>query len=125
MIAAEKSPLHKLALRWFGPRFMRPYPFEEMFFLREASEVRKAVRVPLVLLGGIVSADNMQRAADEGFDFVALGRALIADPDLVNRIEGGESARTRCNACNRCVAEMDLGGVRCVLDDSPVLRASG
>jgi 2,4-dienoyl-CoA reductase-like NADH-dependent reductase (Old Yellow Enzyme family) len=119
MIAAEKSPLHKLALRWFGPRFMRPYPFEEMFFLREASEVRKAVRVPLVLLGGIVSADNMQRAADEGFEYVALGRALIADPDLVNRIEAGEAVRTRCNACNRCVAEMDLGGVRCVLDDPP------
>jgi 2,4-dienoyl-CoA reductase-like NADH-dependent reductase (Old Yellow Enzyme family) len=119
MIAVEKSMLHRLALRWFGPRVMRGYPFEEMFFRREAQEIRKSVRVPLVLLGGVVSSDNMQQAMDDGFDFVAVGRALIADPDLVRRIERGESARTRCIACNRCVALMDEGGVRCVLDDPP------
>jgi 2,4-dienoyl-CoA reductase-like NADH-dependent reductase (Old Yellow Enzyme family) len=88
-----------------------------MFFLEEAREVRKTVKVPLVLLGGIVSDENMRLAMEEGFDFVALGRALIADPDLVRRIERGEAARTRCTACNRCVAETDRGGVRCVLDD--------
>jgi 2,4-dienoyl-CoA reductase-like NADH-dependent reductase (Old Yellow Enzyme family) len=90
-----------------------------MFFRGEAGEIRKAVSIPLVLLGGIVSSDNMQQAMDDGFDFVAMGRALIADPDLVRRIERGENARTRCIACNRCVALMDEGGVRCVLDDAP------
>ena len=39
--------------------------------------------MPLVLLGGIVSRENVDRAMAEGFDFVAMGRALIADPDLV------------------------------------------
>jgi 2,4-dienoyl-CoA reductase-like NADH-dependent reductase (Old Yellow Enzyme family) len=73
--------------------------------------------MPLALLGGLVSRDNLRQARREGFDFVALGRALIADPDLVTRMSRGEVERTRCNACNRCVAEMDRGGVRCVLDD--------
>jgi 2,4-dienoyl-CoA reductase-like NADH-dependent reductase (Old Yellow Enzyme family) len=118
MIEVEKSPLHRVALRWFGPRVMRSYPFTEMFFLEEARRMRAAVSVPLVLLGGIVSADNMRQARDERFDFVALGRALIADPDLILRIERGESARTRCIQCNRCVAEIDRDGVRCVLDDA-------
>jgi 2,4-dienoyl-CoA reductase-like NADH-dependent reductase (Old Yellow Enzyme family) len=117
MIDVEKSLLHRLGLRWFGPRVMRSYPFSEMFFLEDARKVRQAVRVPLVLLGGIVSADNMRQAMDEGFDFVALGRALIADPDLIVRIERGENARTRCIQCNRCVAEIDRDGVRCVLDE--------
>jgi len=84
---------------------------------KDARKVRAAVRVPLVLLGGIVSADNMRQAMEEGFDFVALGRALIADPDLIVRIARGENARTRCIQCNRCVAEIDRDGVRCVLDD--------
>jgi 2,4-dienoyl-CoA reductase-like NADH-dependent reductase (Old Yellow Enzyme family) len=53
----------------------------------------------------------------EGFDFVAMGRALIADPDLVRRMADGAHARSRCTHCNVCVAEMDRGGVRCVLDD--------
>lgn len=116
MIAAEKSRLQKLALRWFGANVIREYPFEEMFFLEQARAVRAAVRMPLVLLGGIVSRANVERAMAEGFDFVALGRALIADPDLVRRMQADPSARSRCTHCNVCVAEMDLGGVRCVLD---------
>jgi 2,4-dienoyl-CoA reductase-like NADH-dependent reductase (Old Yellow Enzyme family) len=116
MIAAEKSRLQKLALRWFGGRVIREYPFEEMFFLEQAREVRRAVRMPLVLLGGIVSRANVERAMAEGFDFVAMGRALIADPELVNRMARDGGARSRCTHCNVCVAEMDTGGVRCVLD---------
>jgi len=115
MIEVEKSRLARLVLRLVGPSFIRSYPFEEMFFLSQAREVRRAVRVPLVLLGGILSLANMERAMDEGFDFVALGRALIADPDLVLRMQRGEVARSRCISCNECVAEMDRNGVRCVL----------
>jgi 2,4-dienoyl-CoA reductase-like NADH-dependent reductase (Old Yellow Enzyme family) len=118
MIEVEKSRLQKLALAWFGRRVIREYPFEEMFFLPLAREVRRAVRMPLVLLGGIVSRENVDRALAEGFDFVAMGRALIADPDLVNRMRTDAHARSRCTHCNVCVAEMDRSGVRCVLDDA-------
>jgi 2,4-dienoyl-CoA reductase-like NADH-dependent reductase (Old Yellow Enzyme family) len=117
MIEVEKSRLQKLALAWFGRSVIREYPFEEMFFLPEAREVRRAVAMPLVLLGGIVSRENVDRAMAEGFDFVAMGRALIADPDLVNRMRADPQARSRCTHCNVCVAEMDRSGVRCVLDD--------
>jgi 2,4-dienoyl-CoA reductase-like NADH-dependent reductase (Old Yellow Enzyme family) len=72
--------------------------------------------MPVALLGGLVSRSSMLRAREEGFDFVVLGRALLADPDLVVRMQRGELERTRCNACNECIAEMDLGGVRCVLE---------
>ena len=51
----------------------------------------------------------------KGFEFVAMGRALIADPDLINRLQRGEATRSRCTSCNKCVAEMDRNGVRCVL----------
>jgi 2,4-dienoyl-CoA reductase-like NADH-dependent reductase (Old Yellow Enzyme family) len=117
MIAVERHPLQRLAMRFFGPRVMRSYPFTEMFFLDQARAVRRAVKLPLVLLGGIVSSENIERAMAEGFDFVAMGRALIADPDFVTRMARGEPVRTRCIHCNRCVAEMDVAGVRCVLDD--------
>jgi 2,4-dienoyl-CoA reductase-like NADH-dependent reductase (Old Yellow Enzyme family) len=116
MIEVEKSRLQKLALAWFGSSIIREYPFEEMFFLPQAREVRRAVRMPLVLLGGIVSRENVDQAMSEGFDFVAMGRALIANPDLVNRMQSNPSARSKCNHCNICVAEMDRSGVRCVLN---------
>ncbi len=115
MIEVEHNRLQKLALRVFGRRAIREYPFKEMFFLDDARAVRKAVRVPLVLLGGVLSLDNLETAMREGFDFVAMGRALIADPDLINRMQRGTATRSRCISCNQCVAEMDRDGVRCVL----------
>jgi 2,4-dienoyl-CoA reductase-like NADH-dependent reductase (Old Yellow Enzyme family) len=116
MIAVEKSRLQRVALRLFGPSIVKAYPFEEMFFLPLARRVRQCVRMPLVLLGGVVSLDNLDSAMREGFDFVAMGRALIADPTLVADLRAGTKTRTRCNNCNACIAEMDAGGVRCVLD---------
>lgn len=116
MIEVEKSALQRLTLRWFGTRIIREYPFEELFFLPLARRVRQAVPVPLILLGGVLSVDNLETAMREGFDFVAMGRALIADPDLIARMQRGEATRSRCISCNKCVAEMDRGGVRCVLD---------
>ncbi|HEY8430469.1 MAG TPA: hypothetical protein VIL20_18945 [Sandaracinaceae bacterium] len=116
MAAAQPEPLARVAMRVLGRAIIDPYPFEEAFFLPLARRVREAVRMPVALLGGLVSKENLRLARREGFDFVALGRALIADPDFVLRVQRGELDRTRCNACNECVAEMDLGGVRCVLD---------
>jgi 2,4-dienoyl-CoA reductase-like NADH-dependent reductase (Old Yellow Enzyme family) len=115
MIEVEKSRLQRVVLRLVGNRVIRSYPFEELFFLPDARRVRQAVRTPLVLLGGVLSLDNLDRAMAEGFEFVAMGRALIADPDLVLRMQEGRATRSRCTSCNRCVAEMDRAGVRCVL----------
>ena len=54
------------------------YPFEEAYFLEQARLVREAVDMPLILLGGINNLSTVQLAIDEGFDFVAIGRAFIA-----------------------------------------------
>jgi len=116
MIEVEKSRLQKLTLRLFGARVIKEYPFQELYFLDLARRVRQAVRMPLVLLGGALSLENLETAMREGFDFVAMGRALIADPDLIGRMQRGEAPRSRCTSCNKCVAEMDRNGVRCVLD---------
>lgn len=116
MIRVEKSAFQRLALRAFGSRVVKPYAFEELFFLPLARRVRERVTMPLVLLGGVISKEGLEIAMREGFDFVAMGRALIADPCLVEDLRTGRKTRTRCNQCNECIAEMDAGGVRCVLD---------
>lgn len=115
MIDVEHNLAMKVALRLFGPFIMRSSPFHELYFLEDARRVRGAVSLPLGLLGGVVSASGVETAMREGFDFVVMGRGLIADPDFVDRVRRGELTRSRCDACNRCVAEMDRpGGVRCV-----------
>lgn len=116
MAQVEESRVQRFALRFFGRFLVKAYDFQELFFLDYAKRMRAALDLPLVLLGGAVSLENLETAMAEGFDLVAMGRALIADPDLVLRMQAGEAERSRCNHCNACVAEMDDGGVRCVLD---------
>ena len=69
-----------------GKKFLREYPYREAYLLREAKQFRAELTMPLILLGGITNRDTMDLAMAEGFQFVAMGRALLAEPDLINRI---------------------------------------
>ena len=50
----------------------------------------------------------------EGFDFVAMGRALLREPDLINRWKTGSQADALCVHCNKCMASI-YAGTHCVL----------
>ena len=113
MIADERNRLRRVGLKVVGRRFMRAYPFEEAFFLPQARKVRQAVSLPLILLGGITQRSTMEQALDEGFDFVAMARALLRDPDLPLKLREGVSPAA-CVPCNKCVIEMERHGTRCV-----------
>jgi 2,4-dienoyl-CoA reductase-like NADH-dependent reductase (Old Yellow Enzyme family) len=114
MIAVEKHWAQKMALALFGPAVIKAHPFEPMYFLPLAAQVRQAVKLPLVLLGGLTALEHLQRACDEGFELVAMARALIHDPGLVAKLQAGTVTASGCVPCNRCVAEMDReGGVVC------------
>jgi 2,4-dienoyl-CoA reductase-like NADH-dependent reductase (Old Yellow Enzyme family) len=114
MARAQPGVLRKIGLNLFGRLFVARTPYEELFFLEDALRIRAAVGIPLVLLGGVASRAGMERAIASGFDFVALGRALIRDPDFTDKVRRGEIDASDCDHCNRCVAEMAGGGVRCV-----------
>ncbi len=116
MIKAERQIQHKAAFAFFGKFIVGKYKFEENFFLPLARQIRQAVKMPLVYLGGVVSAKGVEQVFAEGFDMIAIGRALIHNPDLVLSIAKDPSHVSKCNHCNICVAEMDRGGIRCVLE---------
>lgn len=114
MIAVEINPLQKVALAVFGPFLVRKVPFEPLFFLAQAKQVRAAVKMPLVYIGGAANLTDLERTRSEGFDMVAMGRALIREPDLLARYRAGHASVSQCTPCNRCIAEMDRpGGVLC------------
>lgn len=91
-------------------------------YLRELSQrVRAAVNMPLAYIGGVQSRQGVGHAMDDGFDAIALGRALIYDPNFVNGLHSGAIEASGCTACNRCVTMMYTpGGTSCVLTkDAP------
>lgn len=114
MVAVQDRLAAKVGLYLFGRLLVQRYPYEEAFFFDEAVRVRQAVRMPLMLLGGIKSLATIRRGLDAGFDLVGMGRALLHDPALPRKLARGEVTGSGCEPCNQCIAEMDRGGVRCV-----------
>lgn len=106
----------KAGFKLVGSRFMPSYPFEEAFFLPYARQFRDALKMPLILLGGINRLDTIERAIALGFPFVAMARALLREPDLVNKMEKGSSTESLCVHCNKCMPTI-YSGTRCVLVD--------
>lgn len=112
--AATLPSAQRIGFRVVGTRFLRDYPFEEAFFLPYARQFRRALSMPLVLLGGVNRLETVEGALAEGFDFVAMARALLREPDLVARWERGSVEEGLCIHCNRCMPTI-YSGTRCVL----------
>lgn len=119
MIENGDNIAEKITMALFGPFLVKKYIFEPTFFLKQAREIRNSVDMPLAYLGGVDSKSGIAEIMNAGFDFIALGRPLIHDPDFLLKIQSGEIEKTECNRCNECVVEMDRGGVKCVLEDAP------
>lgn len=95
-----------------GKRFFRTYPFKEAFLRDKALTFREAISMPLVMLGGINDLTTIDRAMADGFEFVAMARALLREPDLVNRMQSGEATQGICIHCNQCMPTI-YSGTRC------------
>ena len=102
------------AFKLLGSRFLPSYPYEEGYFLPYARQFREALDLPLILLGGISRRDTLDTAMAEGFEFVAMGRALLREPDLVNKMAAGDSVESLCVHCNKCMPTI-YRGTHCVL----------
>ena len=113
MVATQKQLVRKVGLALFGKFIVQAFPWEEAYFLAGAREIRKAVQLPLALVGGLNSLAAMERVLGEGFEFVALARALIREPDFIGKLERGEATVSKCHPCNKCMATMYFGAATC------------
>ena len=62
--------------------------------------------MPLVYVGGLVSRAKIDEVLDDGFECVAMARALINEPDFVNRMRLEGEERCGCTHANYCIARM-------------------
>jgi 2,4-dienoyl-CoA reductase-like NADH-dependent reductase (Old Yellow Enzyme family)/thioredoxin reductase len=88
-------------------------------FIHLAEAVRKAVAIPVVAVGRIKHLDMANDIVVQGqADMVALGRALLADPDLPVKAREGQGAVRPCIGCClgciHAVLQLEPGG--CVVN---------
>ena len=118
--AGVMPPALRPGVRLAGKRVMGDYPYEDLYMLPAARQfvpIMKNTR--LVLLGGITNRDHLDTGLAEGFDLLAMGRALLREPDLVNKMIADPAARSLCTHNNKCMVTV-FSRTHCVLD--PVQR---
>ena len=110
-----------------GQHFVIPMYFPRGYLLHLAEGIKSAVHIPVIAVGAIHDAGLAEEALQKNrADLIAMGRALIADPELPNKIRAGrlEDIRTclRCNeGCSsrvrqsktqRCAVNAEVGRER-------------
>ena len=109
--------IHRIGAWFMYPFLKRAFAHREGFNLPYARAFRERVRLPLLCVGGFQHGATMEAALRErACDMVSLARALIADPELPNKIRDGRPV-DECNRCNRCIARAGVWPVGCYRDE--------
>ncbi|APE18204.1 FAD-dependent oxidoreductase [Mycolicibacterium pallens] len=74
-----------------------------------AAAVKQVVDVPVIAVGRIHDPVRAEQIlADGQADFIAMGRPMLADPDLVAKVQAGQADRIRrCISCENCIDAME------------------
>ncbi len=101
-----KQKLLPWLVKMGGPMMVPPVKYEEAYFLEDALKFRQALKMPLCYIGGLVSRSKIDEVLNDGFDFVAMARALLNNPHFVNDMREDENARCSCDHSNYCIGRM-------------------
>jgi 2,4-dienoyl-CoA reductase-like NADH-dependent reductase (Old Yellow Enzyme family)/thioredoxin reductase len=99
--------------QWQFPTMYQPFGT----LVRQAVAIKKAVNVPVIAVAKL-DAINGERVLKEGSaDFIEMGRALMADPDLPNKAREGRLEDIRpCIYCGYCQAHGAGGYSNCTVN---------
>ncbi len=83
-----------------------PLPWKPGQYIEFAQAVKGSISIPVIAVGRIMpdAAEALLRSGDS--DFVSMGRQLLADPEIPNRLAAGRPDLVRtCINCFVCVAQ--------------------
>jgi 2,4-dienoyl-CoA reductase-like NADH-dependent reductase (Old Yellow Enzyme family) len=106
--SGEKSPVR---IKIDGPN-------REAYNLALAREIKKAVRCPVMVVGGFRSLEVINKALmEDGIEYISMARPFIREPQLIKRWQEGDSSPARCISCNGCFEPgIKEGGIYCVVE---------
>ncbi|MFC1989309.1 tRNA-dihydrouridine synthase [Chloroflexota bacterium] len=95
----------------------------EALYADWAKEVKRAVSVPVILVGGMRSFGIMEGIVQQGYaDCVSICRPLIREPDIINRWQTKDREPAKCVSCNLCISRFrGEGPLGCIQE----LKAAG
>ena len=119
LVNAGIHAVHVSACNYESYAFNMPcYYLPEGCFAHLAEGIKSVVDVPVIAVGRIRTPPLAEEILQGGkADLVALGRALIADPNLPEKAERGAVREIRpCLSCNRCVESISKDKLECTVN---------
>ena len=114
--ASFPKALNKIALpaaNLINPLIKQPSPLEN-FNVDNAEAIKKAVSIPIIVVGGIHKVSDMQNIISEGkADFISMCRPFICEPDLAKKLINGQK-EAKCIMCNYCGLVIEKEPTRCL-----------
>ena len=95
-----------------------PIPQQPGAYISNAAAVKKAINIP-VITAGRIEPDVAAKAIAQGqFDFVAMARKMLADPEIPIKLERNRPQDIRpCIYCYACVSEIFINKrVKCAVN---------
>jgi 2,4-dienoyl-CoA reductase-like NADH-dependent reductase (Old Yellow Enzyme family) len=90
--------------------------WREGFLIEYAARIRKAVDVPIMVVGGMRDLNMMEEVVVSGkADLISMCRPFIREPDLINRWLSGDRSPSQCDSCDGCLRAIEhRKKLRCV-----------
>ena len=85
------------------PRLLEPAG-PEAYYRPYAQAVKRAVDIPVILVGGMRTTETMAAVIAAGdADFIAMARPFIREPDIAKQLSAGRRGMVDCVSCNICL----------------------
>jgi 2,4-dienoyl-CoA reductase-like NADH-dependent reductase (Old Yellow Enzyme family) len=92
---------------------------KEAYFKEAAAAYKKAIDIPLILVGGNRSMNVAEQTITSGTaDYISMCRPFIREPGLIKRWQSGDTSPATCKSDNMCFGPaMEGKGIYCVVDE--------
>lgn len=101
---AGSQAIHLYASSSGSPHMVTERPLTSPLLVYLAEGIKKVVTVPLIAVGAISSEDGERILQEQKADLISIGKALIADPDLPNKVASGNlDDIIPCIVCLECI----------------------
>jgi 2,4-dienoyl-CoA reductase-like NADH-dependent reductase (Old Yellow Enzyme family)/thioredoxin reductase len=92
-----------LSDNWTLPHMIQPTYLPHEYNVHRAEKLKKALNIPITTVGSISNMEAADRIIAEGkADIVAMVRAILADPEIVNKALHGRTDARPCLRCFNC-----------------------
>ncbi|GBD93075.1 NADH oxidase [bacterium BMS3Abin05] len=90
------------------------------FNLDSAIQIKKAVNIPVIVVGGINNLRDIKDIIEnQAVDFVSMARPFIIEPNIVKKFHEGTQTKSKCIMCNYCAIIGEEEPLRCYCGKLP------